>query len=358
MPVVDSRRRLGLAGAASVLLAVTLGLGSAATATASDPTDIAFFPPATITVGYGENWSLDFSSYVCNTFASTFRKDGAVYPYTPQYQYPYIAGGELQRGAVMTGYESRPLVGGSYQLTVTTTAAAPYLGYPYQCPSNGTSGVTATPATIVVTPAALGLDLRVIADPNAESNAIVSARFTGDFVDSYEGLANPWAPLPPTGTWFFEIADETGDVVFSKEVEKLTPDDSLATSLYWTEAKPGETYSARATFAPAGENGTSFTAAESTPFSYTAPNSVVKATDPSVTPAPVESSQSGTGGVEVPVWIIAVIGLLMALAAVLATIFIVRYVGRTVPRPTHHSEDSSTTDSNDEQSVETSDEQV
>jgi len=211
-------------------------------------------------------------------------------------------------------YDYPPLAAGVYTFKVT--------GYQ---PTGTDAYVASTPvpATLTVTKALLGIELRVLADESNGDNAIVSARFTGRFVDEYASSFYPQTATSPAGSWTISIVDAEGTVVEERVIDRTAGDDVLATSFYWDGAEPGEQYTATASFVPSGTSGANFTVSAANSFNYTAPDAqravpTSAATEKPAVGLPPEPDFS------VPLWWVILAGIVIAALIAFAIVFAIR----------------------------------
>ena len=180
--VFDVRQIRGTVAAAALITGLVLSQTAAGAASAADiPAPIEFNAPATLSVEYGEYWnfavtpSSDFLYMIFDNGGSTVTSTGAPAGYQTDLSLYSPAAGAYA-GNLSASYVAAPLGVGSYTFKITGNQSVPPDTY---------IGETTTPAQLTVTKAALGIDLRMIADPNHPEAAIVSAEFTGRFVDEY-----------------------------------------------------------------------------------------------------------------------------------------------------------------------------
>ena len=319
------------AALAAVFLPVLAILGAGAAHAEELPVAISFNEPRTKTVEYGQVWDFafigddivafeyDLDKHPGNEAIFQVKTTGTPSGYAPA-AYAYVAGGGTT-GSVFHDYGT-PLLGvGSYTFSVAVDG----IGF-----GNTYKGETPQPASLTITPAALGTEVRVVPDEADPRNAIVTARFTGRFVDEYQSSYFPGAAISPAGQWSITVVDAAGDVAVERSVDREAGDDTLATSFYWSGAKPGEQYTATATFTPSGTSGANFAATPAAAFEFTADESqrVVAASDAIEKPAadlPPEPDLS------VPLWLVLLIGLASAALITVAVIFGVRLLRSRAP---------------------------
>jgi hypothetical protein len=310
--------RRGL-GAGVLLAALVLSQVGVASAEAADvPVDIHFTDPTTVTLEYGEYWGFslasdaDFYFNIYNGGHYTTPMTGVPGGFAPVLSL-YSSGGAAQ-GSLSAPYDVAPLKVGSYTFKVDGSYDDGFDTY---------HGATPTAAQLTVQPAQLGIELRVLADANNPAAAIVSARFTGRFVDEYQSSFYDSAAISPAGEWHITLTDGDGAVAVERNLERAAGDDVLATSFYWTEAKPDTEYSATAEFTPTGASASNFHIGSATTFAYTAPANPRPVPSSTATARPTADLPDATG-FGLPLWaLIAILALIVGLG-VLVTILSVR----------------------------------
>jgi hypothetical protein len=190
---------------------------------------------------------------------------------------------------------TRPLGVGEYALTGEYVTVNRTEVYP-----------TDAPARLIIEPAAIGIQARIVADPSNPRNAVVTAAFTGPFVqlftEAWGSTAYPSAPITPEGTWHIRIVDASGDLAHEISVARAATDDVLAVTGYWADPAAGE-YTVTASFSTSGESAQNFSVADSEPFAFTAtgpPPGVEPTASPAPTIAPAASDRSETVPLLVP----------------------------------------------------------
>jgi hypothetical protein len=185
---VRINRRRSVAGA--LLAALLLSQGGASAAFAEDtPVTVEFDDPIAKTIEYGEYW--DFQLTVSPLFMFLYDEvdEEAVVvnaPGIPATQKPTLelydccasGGSGDSEGYLQPNFESDPLPAGNYSFTVSGDWPAAGVNPAY-------SAETPVAAQLTITKAQLGIDLRVLADSNNPDGAVVSAAFSGRFVDEY-----------------------------------------------------------------------------------------------------------------------------------------------------------------------------
>lgn len=281
---VSARMAVGIAaGGVAVCAALT------STPVAADPTfqvtnpeleseygiPWAFQVTATETRAYNEPWSIAASM------------QGAPSGYAPT-SYAYTQADDTTIGSVAPSNTMRALEVGTYPVTLTLMAP-------------GNIAVTTTTAELTITPARLGIELLLLPDPSNTDNAVLSARFTGQFASNYLPSTYPGAGLSPAGTWNVVIKDSAGAAVLEQEIDRLAGDDVLAISAYWKDAQAGERYVAHVTFTPSGDSVKNFDVTGSNNVDYTAPPPARPAPESTASPAPFVADPAAAGP-SLPLW--------------------------------------------------------
>lgn len=312
----DPRRARPASFAAAVITGLVLSLTPAATAHAADPV-LTFDEPDSLSVEYGEYWG-----FVARSTNSTLEHGDSVSAEVggaPSSYHPSVYAYTDTSTSVWTvvvsvapAGELPALAAGNYTVDVEVDHA-----------STLPPSVLTASAALEVRPAQLGIDLRVLADSNNPTAAVVSARFTGRFVDEYQSSFFPGAALSPAGEWHITLKDEEGDIAVERNFERSAGDDSLATSFYWTGAKPDTEYSATAEFVPTGASAANFDVEAATTFSYTAQADPRPVPSSTATAEPTAELPEASG-FGLPLWsLILGIAVILGLAA-LVTVFSVR----------------------------------
>jgi hypothetical protein len=194
--------RIALRYGIAVVASVSIGtLGLALPAAAAPVKSLTVSGSSSLSIVYGQNWYVPFDSTAyCGDGTVTIAESGTTLGTTKYYENQgsvYLASGDIS-----------PLSAGTHTLTVTRTAA--------YC------GTDSGSVTVSVAKAALTVDARVTADPNAPGNAIITMLGVGDFVDNLVPTwylqGNTMAPRFPAGTWAMSIADADGHVVHKTSV--------------------------------------------------------------------------------------------------------------------------------------------
>jgi hypothetical protein len=299
---------------AAVLLFSGAAAGSAGAAKLDPPYTLAFATTA-YTFEYGQYWFLEAHSPEGNSLAfGNFTAEGTLSG-TPSGYTPTVGAYSPDistTNAYMTpSTTARPLPPGDYEATLSIRAFD----------GAGEPATTPTPAHLTITPAALGITLQVVADPSNPANAIIAARFTGAFVDTFFSTSDPAAPLSPAGTWRILVEDADGEIAHEFSADRADDDDILAVSTYWSDVPPGA-YTARAAFTPAGASADTFTISDASPVPYTA--AAAPGSGSTAPPAPPAPPPSEDAGMTLPLWIPIVAGVLTAGLLALMIVQIVR----------------------------------
>lgn len=302
----------------TLLAAAGLSQAAAPSAVAADYPVVVNFPTTSLTVEYGQSWSFplyadySFITRIFYTGSVDVTATGVPSGYLPDYYFADPYSGDT--GQLNTPYGFDPLPVGTYTFSVGGT----YSDY-----SDTYSGQTPTPATLKVEKAKLGIDLRVLADASNGDEAIVSAKFTGRFVDEYSSSFFDGSAISPAGTWHVTIKRENGETAIENTVERAAGDDVLAISFYWPDAEPGVNYTASAEFTPSGVSANSFSVSNAQTFAYTAPESQRPQTTSTATSKP-DSNLPEASGLGIPLWLLIMVIVLIVGLAALVTILSVR----------------------------------
>lgn len=308
------RRIIGMtAVAAGVLLFSGAAVGSAGAAKLDPPYTIAF-ATTDYTFEYGEYWFLEAHSpeagFAFGTFTAEGTLTGTPSGYTPTID-AYAVDSTSTNAYVSPSSTSRPLPAGTYEATLTIR------GFD----GAGEPSSTPTPATMTINPSALGIGLQIIPDPSNPANAIISAKFTGRFVDEFFSTADPLAPLTPAGSWRILVRDAEGQTAHELRADRSENDDVLALSSYWSDVPPGE-YTVSAAFTASGASADNFTISDATPVTYTA--AAAPGSGSTAPPAPPAPPAAEDLGMTLPLWIPIVAGVLTAGLLALMIVQIVR----------------------------------
>ena len=324
-------RKLRSFAAALTLIAVAaLAQASPAPAMAADvQSDLHFDEPTAKTIEYGEYWDYSLTTdaafyfwvYGNNQFEVT--STGTPSSFSPAVTFYSTGSSSVYRGSLSAPYEMAPLGAGSYSFGIS--------GFSDDYFGNQLKAETPTKAQLTIEKAKLGIELRALDDPSNQSGAIITARFTGRFVDEYQSSFFPGAAPSPAGTWKISIKNADGTVATERNVERAAGDDVLATSFYWADAEPGEQYTASATFVASGVSANNFSIAAAQDFAYTAPQSARPVPTSSATSKPDTSLPEATG-FGLPLWVLILVGVLIVGMGVLVTILSVRVHRRSSPR--------------------------
>jgi hypothetical protein len=289
-------RLIGL-GATTLALSAAIALGGAVSAQAIDP-GLTWDGATTQTVPYGAYWQFSATGHTADSVASPWTArvgfSGGPSGYTPDsgaYQL------DMQTVPVFISAQSgAPVLDvGEYEITLALVDVG---SVEYPAPS---------PVTLVVRPAALALEVRVVPDPSNPRNAIVSTRFTGDDVQNL--LDQYTAPGTPEGTMTVELRDADGQVVQTFTAERDADDRVFASSFYWQDVPAGE-YTATAAFALTGGGAANFDISDAAPAAFTAAGPQPGSTS-TATPAPSAPATANVGPT-VPLWAPIALGVVAA----------------------------------------------
>ena len=311
-----STHRSGIASGAALVALVLLQLGTSPAVAADEPVVIEFSEPTSLTLEYGQYWSFPLTAdndFVWELYAPQhyeINSTGVRSGYAPTLNIFNQTG--ANNGILLAPYDVAPLIAGNYSFTINGT---------FDDGANTWHGETPIPAGLTVTPAQLGLELRVITDPNNVAAAVISTKFTGRFVDEFAPSNTPGAALSPAGSWKVILKDSEGTTALEHTIDRAAGDDTLATSFYWAGAKPGTVYTATATFTPSGTSAANFQVAPATAFSYTAGDASRPVPTSTATVIPVDTLPDAAP-LSLPLWLVILLGIatagLIALVVVLA----------------------------------------
>lgn len=322
MTALRASATLTLAGAIAIAVSLVpsgLAAGSPASRAAcgEDP-PLTAWSPEELQLKYGDYWSMTATTNQVNVIetpwsvSAQLTGEGAPLP-TDSYFFKASGSDWCEATISVVPASGRPLDAGEYRLTGR-------FDNPYG------SGFDTPEARIVVNPAALGIQARITADPSNPRHAIVSAAFTGQFVEDFSNgwgtTSNPSAPLTPAGHWSIVVIDGDGDIALDVQIDRVETDDALATSAYWADPPAGD-YSVTAQFVPSGASASNFTFAEATPFRYTASGPPPDAV-PTATPAPSLPPEATATGSAVPLFIPLILAVVTAGLLVFAAVQFIR----------------------------------
>ncbi|MEO5921908.1 MAG: hypothetical protein ABIQ01_12275 [Pseudolysinimonas sp.] len=305
------------------LTAVLMGGGAAGAAHASQADDPTItFDTASQTVQYGQYWYFQATAQPAPGPDFWQAVEAAITPAPSGYAVEfssYKVDEQTVAAYVSPQPGARPLPPGTYTTTVTLGDQS----------GGGVRRITTPPASLTIEPAPLGVDLRIGPDPSNPANAIVSARFTGEFVDNYFSSTDPTAGLTPAGAWKLSVSDADGQVVHELSQNREAGDDVLGVSSYWSDVPPGS-YTATATFTPSGASAQNFVITQPAPATFApAPQ---PGTTSTAAPAPPAPPASEDAGLTLPGWIPILAGVLTAGLLALMIVQIVRLRRAVLPR--------------------------
>jgi hypothetical protein len=331
MRIRASLRRVALAAVGAGLTIAVMQAGGVSANASMRVTDVpyAFSAPSTVTIEYGQFWEFYAQS---DQMIGNMHKTSVVVAGAPDYHpdADYPSDYQPQNFAYISIWPSSsqpPLEPATYKITTST-----WCGWPDMHTGELEDEQLATtdvPATLVVTPAKLGSEVKVVGDPNNREAAVITAKFTGQFVDEYRPrTGRVEAPITPGGTWSIRITDPTGDVVLEQTIERAAGETPLANTVYWTEGEPGTDYDVEATFTLDGESANRYELTQPTASNYTASEDVREA--PTSTAKPVARDLQ-EAGFTLPLWAVVLLGLVLAGLAGAVALFTIRFVAS---RPT------------------------
>lgn len=313
--------RLWLFGLGAVLIAV-LSLAPVAAARADGP-PVSFTEPAVV-IEYGQHWSFTAVAketwVVIGPWSGSSSFSGGPSGYVPSTNFVYDRQAYTTTVWISPQPGVRPLPAGKYTINATVTNQ-------YE---DSTGDTTGAPATLTVNPAALGIEVRATDDPSNKENAILTARFTGEFLNDMVPTGYDDAPLKPAGRWTLVVKDEAGTVVEQFESERLSTDESMATSFYWEGPSRGSTYSVSASFSPTSESARNFAVTNGPDFNYTV-SAVEREVPTSSASAQAQEEALPKPDFSVPLWWILLIGATLATLIAFTVIFAIRW-GRSGAR--------------------------
>jgi len=322
-------RAAALLGAVVTLAAIVLA--PAASAQAADKPDYTIRPvgATAVTVQYGQPWSFGYRGndayYSCAHIVNcdpwfNVTLAGQTTPYASHvYYYEVDHGFTFGNG---TGGHS-PLAVGKYVFSAT------------QHYTNSLYGSSTASVTLTVVPATMTSSVDIQTDSSHASHAILSVQGSGKFVDAVANYGDasdyPPAPRMPAGTWKFTVTDSDGKTAYTDDVATAAGDPPLA-SAYWTDAPPGKTFSATATFVPDPASAHNFVVAPAPPVSYTSAAAPTGESPAPVTP-PAKPASLPEAGTQVPVWAVGLWSILI-LGLIIALLILVLRLTRSIDHST------------------------
>ena len=321
----DARRGSGIA-ALALVSGFVLSLASSGSANAADvDVPLSWLDPATQTVTYGDYWTFTVATSGPSAIVppnSPVDVTGATSPYHPSVQFFYDSTDGDDRAYLSPPMDRQPLEVGHYAFKVNSTADSGGDHYIFS---------TATAAQLTINKAPLGIDLRVVNDPNSTGNAIVSLSFTGSYIDNlYPANGDPSAPLVPSGIWALTVTGPDGAIAIQRNIQQAAGFAS-STSFYWPNVPAGKSFKAKATFTADASIAGNFTISPSSEVDYTS--------TPAATPTPVPTelstsahSNPNQSGFALPLWLVIVLAVVILGLAVTVTILAVK--NSSVPKAT------------------------
>jgi len=298
-------------GAVSLALGSALALGGATSAIAADP-EITWDGPTTVTIPYGGYWG--FSATATNA-------DFLLGPWEAKVDWTGPGGYEPTYGAfVVEPFTVSAFISPSAEEPVLDVGE--YTANLFLVDNASNEYPAPSPVEVTVTPAVLGIEVRIAADPTNSRNAIVSAQFTGEDLGN---LMDPFqAAGTPAGTLTIEIRGSDGEVAQTFTVERDDDDRQFASSFYWQDV-PGGDFTATGVFSMTGGGAANFDVSDAAPFAFTAAGPEPGSTS-TATPAP-SAAAAPNGDPTVPLWAPIALGLVSAGLIALIIVQAVR-VGR------------------------------
>jgi hypothetical protein len=306
---------------ATLLGAVFLALSAPLSATAADiDVPLHWTDPATQTVEYGSYW--DFTVATDDASGempsdSTVHVTGASTPVHIQTSFYYDDSEDDYAAIISTPSGRQPLEAGHYSFTVSSTKDSGGDHYTFS---------TADSAQLTVTKAPIGVDLRVINDPNSTGNAIVSMRLTGNYIDNlYPADGDPMVPLAPSGTWKVTVANADGSVALQRSIVQ-TAGFASTQSFYWPSVPAEKTFSATAVFTADSSIAGNFAFSPSPDVSYTS------SPKPVPSPVPTELASSthadpSQEGFTIPFWLVMLLSVAIVGLAITVTVLAIKSPG-------------------------------
>ena len=270
---------------------------------------------------YGTEWTLTAADpnapYSYNGYQSNVVMRGAPdgyqasgYMSNTQYNKPGAT------AVIYPDYGRRPLAPGRYEIDFGAASVMGFYG-------------TATPISLVISPAKLDIVTRALADTTDPTSAVVSLTFTGDFVDAFTTTTEPQSPLTPGGSWVVTITDEAGEST-EHTIDRDAESDVLAASFLWSDSKPGEEYTISTRFVKKGATAEYFDIASESSFSYTAPVADREyKTSPASAPAALVPQEQAL--FSVPIWWAILAGIILIALLTFTIVFSVRLARSSRP---------------------------
>lgn len=280
-------------------------------------------PPLPTTAVYGSYWNLPFrSNYTLTPYdvisVNVTGMPGAADAY---FAVPYSTTASDYFVDIYPKPDNRLIDVGSYTVSVNLSAA--FTG------ATALRATTAVPQRLVISAAPITAALRVTPDSADPQNTVVAMSLGGEWITETiccdyltpDGRAElDSVPAPPAGTWTMTIRNAAGETIVDQQFEQVRGAPP-ATPYLWMDAPIAENVTVEATFTATGEEAGNFTIDQPDPVTFTtgaASRPVIEL--PVVPEAPPVAVRQG---VSVPVWALALAGLVglgTALAAIVITI--------------------------------------
>lgn len=180
---------------------------------------------------------------------------------------------------------------------------------------------TAAPLVLEIAQRALEVAVRVDEDPGDRSGAVVAAQLGGEYLEIVNARDVGQPLRMPAGEWSVVVTDGEGAEVFA-ERRRIAAGGPGAVSWYWAGVPAEGTFTASATFAPAGEAIGNAIVQQPAVAEFTAPEA---AAAPIVEITPTAQPEPTVGdSVAVPTGAVAVAGLVALLLLIVAIVLAVR----------------------------------
>ena len=322
---MPTKHRPAVAAAFALGLAALLALPTSAAAEPDVPVGFVFAEP-TVAIEYGQYWGFSGAAtgsiglFPPNGVDPTVITVSGAPSYKPGFQTVMNLG--KFEAYIWTSDTQPALNAGSYTISLATYGV---FTNPGETLTN--YRVTSDPnAVLTIAKAPMAVDFRILADTNNRDGAVISGRLTGTFANDYSFAAGyPSSAVGPGGSWAYTITDADGEVALEKTLTTEPGDPALASSFYWADAEPGETYTGTIVFTPDTATAGNFAITQAPEFSYTAPELQrpvpVSTLAPVAEPAPEESADFA-----VPLWLLILVGLLALGLTATVVVLSLRYV--------------------------------
>lgn len=180
---------------------------------------------------------------------------------------------------------------------------------------------TLEPLVLEVAQRALDVSVRVDGDPGDRSGAVIAAQLSGAYLEIVNARDVGQPLRMPAGEWAVVVTDWDGEEVFAEQ-RAIPAGGPGAVSWYWAGVPAEGTFTASATFAPAGEAIGNAIVQQPAVAEFTAPEA---AAAPIVEITPTAQPEPTVGdSVAVPTGAVAVAGLVALLLLIVAIVLAVR----------------------------------